>query len=160
MPKDTAIEQVTCSAPLERAGPRPGAAGHRPLAVPPHYAPPRSVIDTGTDAGLVRALKAGDGRSFEALGRRPSVNASTLHRYCSGATVPEEFAMIDRLLLLCEADEETVGAVVDDGLPLRPKPVRHPSPARCLHDGPEGVRRHTPAGAGMVRCGGLPLHPG
>ncbi|MFJ7986916.1 helix-turn-helix domain-containing protein [Streptomyces sp. NPDC096351] len=57
-------------------------------------------------AGLVRALKARDGRSYEALGRRLSVSASTLHRYCSGATVPEEFAVVERLALLCGADEE------------------------------------------------------
>ncbi|MEU9980172.1 helix-turn-helix transcriptional regulator [Streptomyces sp. NPDC050856] len=57
-------------------------------------------------AGLVRALKARDGRSYEALGRRLSVSTSTLHRYCSGATVPEEFAVVDRLALLCGADEE------------------------------------------------------
>ncbi|WP_299542434.1 helix-turn-helix transcriptional regulator [uncultured Streptomyces sp.] len=57
-------------------------------------------------AGLVRALKARDGRSYEALGRRLSVSASTLHRYCSGATVPEEFAVVDRLALLCGTDEE------------------------------------------------------
>ncbi|MGW1930460.1 helix-turn-helix domain-containing protein [Streptomyces sp. NPDC001919] len=50
-------------------------------------------------AGLVRALKARDGRSYEALGRRLSVSASTLHRYCSGATVPEEFAVVERLAL-------------------------------------------------------------
>ncbi|WP_374105538.1 helix-turn-helix domain-containing protein [Streptomyces sp. McG3] len=57
-------------------------------------------------AGLVRAPKARDGRSYEALGRRLSVSASTLHRYCSGATVPEEFAVVVRLALLCGADEE------------------------------------------------------
>ncbi|MFF7181635.1 helix-turn-helix domain-containing protein [Streptomyces sp. NPDC008121] len=57
-------------------------------------------------ARFVRALKARDGRSYEALGRRLSVSASTLHRYCSGATVPEEFAVVDRLALLCGADEE------------------------------------------------------
>ncbi|GGQ21393.1 helix-turn-helix domain-containing protein [Streptomyces roseolilacinus] len=57
-------------------------------------------------AGLMRALKARDGRSYEALGRRLSVSASTLHRYCSGATVPEEFAVVDRLALLCGVGEE------------------------------------------------------
>nr|WP_240804127.1 helix-turn-helix transcriptional regulator [Streptomyces sp. A0592] len=57
-------------------------------------------------AGLVRALKARDGRSYEALGRRLSVSASTLHRYCSGATVPEVFAVVDRLALLYGAYEE------------------------------------------------------
>ncbi|MFD9758147.1 helix-turn-helix domain-containing protein [[Kitasatospora] papulosa] len=57
-------------------------------------------------AGLLRVLKERDGRSYEALGRRLSVSASTLHRYCSGATVPEEFAVVDRLARLCGADEE------------------------------------------------------
>ncbi|MFI7327414.1 hypothetical protein ACIBQ3_22590 [Streptomyces rubiginosohelvolus] len=32
--------------------------------------------------------------------------------------------MVDRLAMLGGADEEAVGAVVDDGLPLRSKPVR------------------------------------
>ncbi|MET4670648.1 hypothetical protein ABID94_003530 [Streptomyces sp. PvR018] len=36
-------------------------------------------------AGLVRAPKAREGRSYEALGRRLSVSASALHRSCSGA---------------------------------------------------------------------------
>ncbi|MFE6383156.1 helix-turn-helix domain-containing protein [Streptomyces roseolus] len=62
-------------------------------------------------ARLVRALKARDGRSYEALGRRLSVSASTLHRYCSGATVPEDFAVVDRLAALCGADGEERRAV-------------------------------------------------
>ncbi|MGW6248962.1 helix-turn-helix domain-containing protein, partial [Streptomyces roseolus] len=62
-------------------------------------------------ARLVRALKARDGRSYEALGRRLSVSASTLHRYCSGVTVPEDFAVVDRLAALCGADEEERRAV-------------------------------------------------
>ncbi|WP_373563773.1 helix-turn-helix domain-containing protein [Streptomyces sp. st77] len=70
------------------------------------------------------APQAREGRSWEALDRRLSVSASTLHRYCSGATVPEEFAVVDRLAMLCGEDEEAVSAVVDDGLPLRPEPVR------------------------------------
>ncbi|MFJ9529832.1 helix-turn-helix domain-containing protein [Streptomyces cyaneofuscatus] len=52
-------------------------------------------------AGLVRALKARDGRSYEPLGRRLSISASTLHRYYPGATVPEEFTVVDRLALCC-----------------------------------------------------------
>ncbi|MFE1479059.1 helix-turn-helix domain-containing protein [Streptomyces cyaneofuscatus] len=51
----------------------------------------------GEFAVLVRALKARHGRSCEALGRRLSVSASTPHRYCSGATVPEESPVVDRL---------------------------------------------------------------
>ncbi|MEU2239074.1 helix-turn-helix transcriptional regulator [Streptomyces sp. NPDC018338] len=54
----------------------------------------------------LRALKARGGRSYEALGRRLNVSASTLHRYCSGATVPERFAVIDRMARLCGTDED------------------------------------------------------
>ncbi|GHA70113.1 helix-turn-helix domain-containing protein [Streptomyces termitum] len=54
-------------------------------------------------AALVRALKARDGRSYEALGRRLGVSASTLHRYCSGEAVPEGFAPVARLAVLCGA---------------------------------------------------------
>lgn len=57
-------------------------------------------------ARRVRALKTRDGRSYEALGRRLNVSASTLHRYCSGATVPEEFGVLDRLAVLAGADDE------------------------------------------------------
>ncbi|MFF0274814.1 helix-turn-helix domain-containing protein [Streptomyces sp. NPDC004330] len=86
-------------------------------------------------AGLVRALKARDGRSYEALGRRLSVSASTLHRYCSGATVPEEFAVVERLALLCGADEEERRALeaawtrADDARrPPVPEPRGEPAP--------------------------------
>ncbi|QGV80544.1 helix-turn-helix domain-containing protein [Streptomyces ficellus] len=97
-------------------------------------------------AGLVRALKARDGRSYEALGRRLSVSASTLHRYCSGATVPEEFGVVDRLALLCGADEEErraleaawteadrarrrAAAPVPSPPPVSAAPASHPEPS-------------------------------
>ncbi|MFJ8695599.1 helix-turn-helix domain-containing protein [Streptomyces roseolilacinus] len=86
-------------------------------------------------AGLVHALKARDGRSYEALGRRLSVSASTLHRYCSGATVPEEFAVVDRLALLCGADEEERRALeaawteADRARRRTASPVPSPTPA-------------------------------
>ncbi|MFE5794192.1 helix-turn-helix domain-containing protein [Streptomyces sp. NPDC056503] len=92
-------------------------------------------------ARLVRALKARDGRSYEALGRRLSVSASTLHRYCSGATVPEEFAVVDRLALLCGADEEERRAVEAawtraDGARRPPAPEPKPEPAPGLEPEP------------------------
>ncbi|WP_329278992.1 helix-turn-helix domain-containing protein [Streptomyces sp. NBC_00691] len=95
-------------------------------------------------ARLVRALKARDGRSYEALGRRLSVSASTLHRYCSGATVPEEFAVVDRLALLCGADEEERRALETawtraDGArrPPAPEPGAESAPGPDAGPGPE-----------------------
>ncbi|AJF65308.1 helix-turn-helix domain-containing protein [Streptomyces vietnamensis] len=59
-------------------------------------------------AARVRALKTRDGRSYEALGRRLGVSASTLHRYCSGAAVPESFAVVERLARLCGAAADEI----------------------------------------------------
>ncbi|MFF8836627.1 helix-turn-helix domain-containing protein [Streptomyces sp. NPDC015130] len=98
-------------------------------------------------ARLVRALKARDGRSYEALGRRLSVSASTLHRYCSGATVPEEFTVVDRLALLCGADEEERRALEAawtraDGARRPPTPA--PAPASGAEPTPEPRAEPTP----------------
>ncbi|MFF9848076.1 helix-turn-helix domain-containing protein [Streptomyces litmocidini] len=59
-------------------------------------------------AARVRGLKVRDGRSYEALGRRLGVSASTLHRYCSGVAVPESFAVVERLARLCGAAADEV----------------------------------------------------
>ncbi|MGW6565735.1 helix-turn-helix domain-containing protein [Streptomyces sp. NPDC054975] len=95
-------------------------------------------------ARLMRTLKARDGRSYEALGRRLSVSASTLHRYCSGATVPEEFAVVDRLAVLCGADEgerrDLEGAWTRaDGArrPPAPEPGAEPKPAPEVKPAPK-----------------------
>ncbi|MFI9207530.1 helix-turn-helix domain-containing protein [Streptomyces sp. NPDC053253] len=83
----------------------------------------------------LRALKARGGRSYEALGRRLNVSASTLHRYCSGATVPERFAVIDRMARLCGTDEderrklEELWTRADHSRRPRPQePEREPQP--------------------------------
>ncbi|MFF3290830.1 helix-turn-helix domain-containing protein [Streptomyces sp. NPDC003023] len=52
-------------------------------------------------ADKVRELREGSGRTYESLARRVGVGASTLHRYCSGRTVPMDFAPVERLARLC-----------------------------------------------------------
>ncbi len=84
-------------------------------------------------AARVRALKARDGRSYEALGRRLNVSASSLHRYCTGATVPEDFGVVARLAVLCGADEEERRALEDvwtraDRARRAPAPAPEPAP--------------------------------
>ncbi|MEU2545444.1 helix-turn-helix transcriptional regulator [Streptomyces roseolus] len=96
-------------------------------------------------ARLVRALKARDGRSYEALGRRLSVSASTLHRYCSGATVPEDFAVVGRLAALCGADEEERRAV-EEAWAAADLARRPPAPEA----GPAGAARTTAPGHARV----------
>ncbi|MBT2426524.1 helix-turn-helix domain-containing protein [Streptomyces sp. ISL-112] len=52
-------------------------------------------------ADRLRELRAGSGRTYAALARRIGVSGSTLHRYCTGQTVPAEFAPVERLARLC-----------------------------------------------------------
>ncbi|MFD3955184.1 MULTISPECIES: helix-turn-helix domain-containing protein [Streptomyces] len=49
----------------------------------------------------LRELRQGSGRTYASLARRIGVSASTLHRYCTGQTVPAEFAPVERLARLC-----------------------------------------------------------
>ncbi|MER7665555.1 helix-turn-helix transcriptional regulator [Streptomyces sp. NPDC096193] len=57
--------------------------------------------ETEAFAQRLREIRDASGRSYGALARRVGVSASTLHRYCSGSTVPVEFAPIERLARLC-----------------------------------------------------------
>ncbi|MGW5675922.1 helix-turn-helix domain-containing protein [Streptomyces sp. NPDC003860] len=59
-------------------------------------------------ARRLRELREGSGRSYGSLARRVGVSASTLHRYCSGATVPQEFAPVERLARLCGCSGEAL----------------------------------------------------
>ncbi|MFD3969665.1 helix-turn-helix domain-containing protein [Streptomyces cyaneofuscatus] len=52
-------------------------------------------------ADRLRELRDGSGRTYASLARRIGVSGSTLHRYCTGQTVPAEFAPVERLARLC-----------------------------------------------------------
>lgn len=52
---------------------------------------------------MLRRLKTGSDRSYAALARHLNMNASTLHRYCSGEAVPLGFAPVERFAALCGA---------------------------------------------------------
>ncbi|NEC20545.1 helix-turn-helix domain-containing protein, partial [Streptomyces parvus] len=52
-------------------------------------------------AERLSALREGSGRTYASLARRIGVSGSTLHRYCTGQTVPAEFAPVERLARLC-----------------------------------------------------------
>ncbi|TYR63427.1 helix-turn-helix domain-containing protein, partial [Streptomyces parvus] len=57
-------------------------------------------------AERLSALREGSGRTYASLARRIGVSGSTLHRYCTGQTVPAEFAPVERLARLCSAPAE------------------------------------------------------
>ncbi|WP_316524406.1 helix-turn-helix domain-containing protein [Kitasatospora brasiliensis] len=66
-------------------------------------------VETEEFAAALRELKERSGRSYGALATRLHVSTSTLHRYCNGATVPTEYAPVERLARACGAgDEELV----------------------------------------------------
>lgn len=57
-------------------------------------------------AERLSALREGSGRTYASLARRIGVSGSTLHRYCTGRTVPAEFAPVERLARWCGAPAE------------------------------------------------------
>ncbi|MEW2115517.1 helix-turn-helix transcriptional regulator [Streptomyces sp. NPDC005474] len=57
-------------------------------------------------AALLTLLKGRTDRSYGSLARRLAMNTSTLHRYCSGDTVPLDFAPVERFAALCGASPE------------------------------------------------------
>ena len=59
--------------------------------------------EVGSLAALLQELKDRTSFSYGALAKRLGVSPSTLHRYCSGATVPADYAPIERLARLCKA---------------------------------------------------------
>ncbi|NUT95219.1 MAG: helix-turn-helix domain-containing protein [Saccharothrix sp.] len=94
-------------------------------------------------------LKLASGRSYEGIGRKVHLSKSAVHRYCTGASVPQEFAVVERIARACGASREelvrlhrawlraTAGAdgdVVDvvDVVPEQPSPVvdHRPPPSR------------------------------
>jgi len=57
-------------------------------------------------AALLRRLKDRTDRSYGSLARRLNMNTSTLHRYCAGEAVPQDFAPVERLGAFCGATPE------------------------------------------------------
>lgn len=52
-------------------------------------------------AELLSKLKQRSGRSYEALGRRTGMSRSTVHRYCRGEIVPDNYGTIERIARAC-----------------------------------------------------------
>ncbi|MGW0941321.1 helix-turn-helix domain-containing protein [Streptomyces sp. NPDC002623] len=57
-------------------------------------------------AALLTELKERTERSYGSLARRLGMNTSTLHRYCAGEAVPQDFAPVERLAEFCGATPE------------------------------------------------------
>jgi transcriptional regulator with XRE-family HTH domain len=56
-------------------------------------------------AAFLRSLKNRRDRSYEALAKRSGVSSSALHRYCSGTSVPADFAPVRHFAMECGATQ-------------------------------------------------------
>ncbi|GGV96346.1 transcriptional regulator [Streptomyces gelaticus] len=132
--------------------------------------------EAGEFAALLKELKDRSGRSYGVLAGRLHVSTSTLHRYCNGDAVPNEYAPVERLARLCAATPEELVElhrrwIVADAARRRPAaaapaavPAPVPAPAEPVRDvvadvasgpGPEAVR-DSGAGAGGDAPGLMP----
>ncbi len=85
-------------------------------------------------AALLKELKDRSGRSYGVLAGRLHVSTSTLHRYCNGDAVPNEYAPVERFARLCGAvGDELVEVhrrwIVADAARRRPAGAAVPVPA-------------------------------
>ncbi|MER7898025.1 helix-turn-helix domain-containing protein [Streptomyces sp. NPDC096046] len=62
--------------------------------------------ETERFAALLRSLKSRSGLSYEALARKSGLAGSTLHRYCRGTSVPQDYGSAHRLATVCGATPE------------------------------------------------------
>ena len=57
-------------------------------------------------AAYLRMLKGRSGRGFDRLGRQAGVSGSSLHRYCSGLSVPTDYRVVHSFAKVCGASAE------------------------------------------------------
>ncbi len=57
-------------------------------------------------ADLLERLKRRSGRSYESIGRKINASKSAVHRYCTGASLPQEFGTIERIARCCGATDD------------------------------------------------------
>ncbi|MBT1187918.1 helix-turn-helix domain-containing protein, partial [Streptomyces sp. CJ_13] len=67
--------------------------------------------ETERFAELMRGLKERSGRSYGTLAKRLHSSNSTLHRYCSGAAVPTDYAPVERFARVCGASADELLAL-------------------------------------------------
>jgi hypothetical protein len=66
------------------------------------------IASTQTDkfAAYLRMLKDRSGRGFDRLGKQAGASGSSLHRYCSGLSVPTDYRVVHSFAKVCGASPE------------------------------------------------------
>ncbi|MFE7109107.1 helix-turn-helix domain-containing protein [Streptomyces sp. NPDC057575] len=103
-------------------------------------------------AALLKELKDRSGRSYGVLAGRLHVSTSTLHRYCNGDAVPNEYAPVERLARLCAATPEELVElhrrwIVADAARRRPAVAAQPEAVPAPDPDPDPVSAPAPAPA-------------
>ncbi|MFE3286882.1 helix-turn-helix domain-containing protein, partial [Streptomyces sp. NPDC059233] len=70
-----------------------------------------TATETERFAELMRGFKERSGRSYGTLAKRLHSSNSTLHRYCSGAAVPADYAPVERFARVCGASADELLAL-------------------------------------------------
>ncbi|MFF3954760.1 helix-turn-helix domain-containing protein [Streptomyces sp. NPDC001890] len=101
-------------------------------------------------AALLKELKDRSGRSYGVLAGRLHVSTSTLHRYCNGDAVPNEYAPVERLARLCAATPEELVElhrrwIVADAARRRPAAAAPPETVPAPSPAPAAVPDRDPA---------------
>ncbi|MGW5924629.1 helix-turn-helix domain-containing protein [Streptomyces anulatus] len=121
-------------------------------------------------AALLKDLKDRSGRSYGVLAGKLHVSTSTLHRYCNGDAVPNEFAPVERFARVCGASGDELVEVhrrwiVADAARRRPPvgaapgtaesapvPAPHPVPASAPASSPAPVPGVVPEGVEVAEA--------
>lgn len=93
---------------------------------------------TGTLADALNDLKRSSGYSYQQIGDRAHLGRSTVHRYCSGQSVPASFGTVELIAKVCGADRdalselyrlwEQANGAVEDGPAAEPVPAAQAAP--------------------------------
>ncbi|MEV8457455.1 helix-turn-helix domain-containing protein [Streptomyces sp. NPDC052095] len=117
--------------------------------------------EAGEFAALLKELKDRSGRSYGVLAGRLHVSTSTLHRYCNGDAVPNEYAPVERLGRLCGASPEELVElhrrwIVADAARRRPAASGEPAPAPAPAPVPVPVPEPEPEPEAEAKAGPAP----
>jgi hypothetical protein len=63
-------------------------------------------VRTSELAELLQRLKTKSGRSYEYIGQRVHLSKSAVHRYCTGASVPSRYGVVEDIASVCGASPE------------------------------------------------------
>jgi len=110
-------------------------------------------------AAYLRMLKNRSGHGFDRLGKQAGVSGSSLHRYCSGHSVPADYGVAHNFAKVCGASTgelrelHRLWALADTFRDTPPAPAPAPAPAGAA--GPGHPERAPTAAARITRYAGF-----